>query len=533
MSGVYPQLTLIHLKNLLQARFEEGFLTLRDLPQPLLFKDMDKATNRIVSAIQHNEKIIIIGDYDVDGVTSTTLMKLFFEEINYPVEWIIPNRFTDGYGLSAQIVPRIVGTDLAITVDNGISAVYAAQLCQEAGIELIITDHHLLSSEIPQCYAIVNPKQETCTFPYTDVCGAQIAWYLIASLKNALQIQLNLLPYMELVAIAIIADMMPLLHINRTMVEAGIQALNKSSKPAIKAFLEHKQTQSLNAEDIGFFLAPLLNSAGRMEDASYAVEFLSSTNIYDARVRLERLIDFNTRRKATEEEITHKASQQIDTRHHVIVVEGKAWHEGVVGIVAARLARYHEKPCIVLSNDGKGRLKGSGRSFGACDLFAITNSCRMHLEKFGGHQAAIGLSLHENSLELFTEQLQTHYAKGGYKQESVDPEIVGELHFSAISFELTKLLAQFEPYGQANPTPKFISKKVEILQANAMGKEGEHLRFSFVQEGIVMHGVQFKTRQTYEAGSTVDIIYTVKENHFRGNVTLQLMVEKILGGEKR
>ena len=210
MSKVYPTLNLSILENLLQARFEEGFLSLRDLPQPSAFKDMDKATQRIVSAIQNKEKISIIGDYDVDGVTSTTLMKLFFEEIDYPIEWIIPNRFRDGYGLSANIVPRILGTDLAITVDNGISAVYAAQLCKEEGIELIITDHHLLAPEVPECYAIINQKQEECTFPYTDVCGAQIAWYLIASLKNALEIKINLMSYMELVAIAIIADMMPL-----------------------------------------------------------------------------------------------------------------------------------------------------------------------------------------------------------------------------------------------------------------------------------------------------------------------------------
>ncbi|WP_309499681.1 single-stranded-DNA-specific exonuclease RecJ [Sulfurovum sp.] len=528
MSKVYPTLNLSILENILQARFEEGFLSLRDLPQPSAFKDMDKATQRIVSAIQNKEKISIIGDYDVDGVTSTTLMKLFFEEIDYPIVWIIPNRFKDGYGLSANIVPRILGTDLAITVDNGISAVYAAQLCKEEGIELIITDHHLLAPEVPECYAIINQKQEECTFPYTDVCGAQIAWYLIASLKNALEIKINLMSYMELVAIAIIADMMPLKHINRAMVEAGIQALNKSSKPAIKAFLEHSQKEALNAEDIGFFLAPLLNSAGRMEDASFAVDFLSATNIYDARVRLERLIGFNTLRKATEQEITTKALERVNRVHEVIVVEGEEWHEGVVGIVAARVAREHERPCIVLSNDGKGGLKGSGRSFGECDLFAITDSCRMHLEKFGGHQAAIGLSLQESSLEVFTEQLQINYAKGGYKQEVVDPDIVGELDFSSISFDLTKLVKQFEPYGQGNPTPKFITKNVEILQADSMGKEGEHLRFSFVQEGIVMQGVQFKTREVYEAGCRADVVYAVNENHFRGKVTLQLMVERVL-----
>ena len=522
------KLTLEALETLLKNRFKEGFLSLKDLPNPSEFKDMDKATARIVSAIENKEKITIIGDYDVDGVTSTTLMKLFFEEIEYPIEWIIPNRFRDGYGLSANIIPRILGTDLAITVDNGISAVYAAKLCKEEGIELIITDHHLLAPEVPECYAIIDQKQESCTFPYSDVCGAQIAWYLIASLKNALKIKINMMSYMELTAIAIIADMMPLQHINRAMVEAGIQALNKSSRPAIRAFLDHNQKEALNAEDIGFFLAPLLNAAGRMEDASFAVEFLASTNIYDARVRLERLIGFNTLRKATEQELTQKALAQVNVTDDVIVVEGEDWHEGVVGIVAARVARQHEKPCIVLSNNGEGTLKGSGRSFGDCDLFGITDGCREHLEKFGGHSAAIGLSMKKESLEAFKTQLQENYASGGFKKDEVDPDIVGALHFSEISFDLTKLMQKYQPYGQGNPTPKFISHHVEILQADTMGKEGEHLRFSFAHEGIVMAGVQFKTRESYVPGSQVSVIYTVNENHFRGKVTLQLMVEKIL-----
>ncbi len=529
MSDIYPKLTLTHLENLLKSRFKEGFLSLRDLPHPSLFKDMEKATQRIVKAMQENEKIIIIGDYDVDGVTSTTLMKRFFEEIDYPVEWIIPNRFTDGYGLSAHIIPRIKDFDLAVTVDNGISAVYAAKLCKEVGIELIITDHHLLSQEMPECFAIINPKQETCTFPYDDVCGAQIAWYLIASLKNALQIHLNLLPYMELVAIAIIADMMPLLHINRMMVEAGLQALNKSDKPAIKAFMEHSQKETLSAEDIGFFLAPLLNSAGRMDDATYSVAFLLSSNIYDARVRLEKLLAFNALRKATEQEITAKALAKVNPEHKVIVVEGEEWHEGVVGIVAARVARVHEKPCIVLSNDGKGGLKGSGRSYGGCNLFRVTHSCKEYLEKFGGHHAAIGLSLAQMHLEAFETQLQEAYKKEEHSQENGDSQIIGELQFSLLSFELIALLKRFEPYGQGNQVPKFISKNVQLLDVQTMGKEGEHLRFSFEQDGIAMQGVQFKTDQKYEHGSTVSVVYSVNENHFRGNVTLQLMVDKILG----
>lgn len=247
--GVYPLLDLQSLHSLLHARFaQEGFLSLKDLPQPSTFKDMDKATERIILAIQNKENIMIIGDYDVDGVTATTLMRLFFEEIGYPIKSIIPNRFTDGYGLSANLIPRIEGTDLAITVDNGISAVYASKLCKEKGIELIITDHHLLPPTLPEAFAIIDQKQSSCTFPYDEVCGAQIAWYLIASLKNALGLKIDMMAYMELTAIAIIADMMPLQHINRAMVQAGIKALNQSQRPAIRAFIEHSKKEQINAE---------------------------------------------------------------------------------------------------------------------------------------------------------------------------------------------------------------------------------------------------------------------------------------------
>ncbi|MCF6207137.1 MAG: single-stranded-DNA-specific exonuclease RecJ [Sulfurovum sp.] len=517
-------LTLDALEKLLQARFKEGFLTLKDLPQPHTFKDMQRATDRIVSAIKNKECITVIGDYDVDGVTATTLMKLFFEEIDYPIQWIIPNRFRDGYGLSNNIIPRIEGTDLAITVDNGISAVDAAKTCKEMGIDLIITDHHLLPPELPNAYAIIDQKQPDCQFPYDEVCGAQIAWYLIASLKNALGVKIDMMAYMELTAIAIIADMMPLRHINRAMVIAGLKQLSKSQRPAIRAYREHVGKEDFSAEDIGFFLAPLLNSAGRMDDASHAVDFLTSTNIYDARVRLQRLIDFNESRKMTEAMITKEAMNCVDREDQVAVVSGKEWHEGVVGIVAARVAREIKRPCIVLSDNGEGMLKGSGRSFGKCDLFATVDPAREVLEKFGGHAAAVGLSLRKEMLETFKTCLRSNYVT---EEKEREDGVTGTLHFRDITFALTSLMKRFEPFGQGNPTPRFISKCVRIVQASPMGKEGNHLRFLFEQDGISHQGVRFKTTEVYEPGTVADIVYTVNENHFRGNRSLQLMVEEL------
>ena len=524
----YPKISPQQIEQKLQKRFlKDGHLTLANLPKPSEFKDMDRAIVRIVKAIHTDEKIILIGDYDVDGITSTTLMKMFFREIGVDLEWIIPNRFRDGYGLSPNLVPQIEGYDLVITVDNGIAAVEAARLCKEMDIDLIITDHHIVPAITPDAYAIVDQKQENCPFPYEEVCGAQIAWYLIAALNKAINANVDIKSYLGLVSIAIIADMMPLQHINRAMVKAGLQLLNRSELPAIKAFMEKLDKGALSADDIGFQIAPVLNSAGRMDDAKWSVEFLLSSNIYDARVRLDRLKDFNEERKAIEQKITDEALQEVDLNDEVIVVTGEDWHEGVVGIVAARVGRRFEKPCIVLAKGKNGQLKGSGRSFHICNLFKITSACRPLLNKFGGHESAIGLSLDVNNLEAFKEQIQKEYRRENYEEQKVDPDILGELSFSHIDFTLVNMLKLFEPYGQGNPRVKFISKNVIIEDVNDMGKEKEHRRFSFSQNGVTQQAVLFKTKEVFHIGQVVSVVYGINENHFNNRVTLQLMVEKI------
>ena len=526
--NIYKATTPKEVKKVLKSRFDkDGFLSLSNLPNPSLFKDMDKSTARIVEAIRKKEKIILIGDYDVDGVVSTTLMKLFFNEIGAKLDWLIPNRFKDGYGLSTTIIPRIIDYDLAITVDNGISAVDASLLCKKYNIELIITDHHLLSKEKPIAYAIIDQKQEECNFPYSDVCGAQIAWYLIASLNRALKSSIDIKSYLGLVSIAIIADMMPLKHINRVMVNSGLKILSSSNTPAIKAFKEEFNKSSLNTEDIGFQIAPLLNSAGRMSDAKYAVDFLLSSNIFDAKVRLDRLIDFNSKRKATEQEITDEALSLVNSKDKVIVISGENWHEGVVGIVSARVGRVYKKPTIILTKSENGDLKGSGRSFHVCNLFKITSKSKRLLNRFGGHHSAIGLSLPYENLEEFKKELQLNYIAENYSQENIDPDILGELDFTHIDFNIINIMKVYEPYGQENSKPKFITTNVTIEDVNSMGKEKEHKRFIFSHKGVFHKGVLFKTKEKFNIGQRVDIIYTINENHFNNRVTIQLMVEEI------
>ncbi len=523
----YPKITPHSLDKLLYSRFDkDGFLSLKDLPQPTLLKDLQKAIDRIIQAIEKKEKIILIGDYDVDGVVSTTIMKLFFDEMGVELDWIIPNRFRDGYGLSPTLIPKIKGYDLVITVDNGISALEASKMCTQMGIDLIITDHHLLPPELPIAYAIVDQKQEECNFPYSEICGAQIAWYLIALLKSNLALDIDIKSYLELVAIAIIADMMPLLHINRAMVISGIAMLNTSNRPFVKAFKEHLDKDTFVGDDIGFQLAPILNSAGRMEDASFAVEFLMSANIYESRIALEKLVAFNNHRKDIEQKITKEALEQVYDSE-VLVLYGNNWHEGVLGIVAARVSQHCSKPTIILTKNNLGELKGSGRSFGNCNLFDITNTSRDLLLKFGGHHAAIGVSLLEDNLESLKKELEKSYKENSYSKLEYDPQIVGELNFRDISFDLTALIKKYEPYGQKNQRPKFVSRSVTLIQVDTMGKNSEHLRFAFLQEGILLTGVKFKSENLLNIGQNVCISYTINENYFRGETTLQLLIDSI------
>ena len=380
---------------------------------------------------------------------------------------------------------------------------------------------------MPHAYAIIDQKQEDCNFPYDEVCGAQIAWYLISSLKKALNTTTDTKSYIGLVSIAIIADMMPLQHINRAMVVAGLKLLNRSTLPAIKVFKEKLDKEQLTAEDIGFQIAPVLNSAGRMDDAKYAVAFLLSDNIYDARVRLDRLVEFNDNRKAIEQKITEEALSQVNPNDKVIVVNGDDWHEGVVGIVAARVGRIYEKPTIVLTKSEHGDLKGSGRSFHACNLFKITEECKDLLNKFGGHHAAIGLSLPIENLEPFKNRLQLNYQAENLDEVIIDPDILGELSFSHISFNLVNMMKQYEPYGQENPKPKFITHNVTIEDVNNMGKNKEHRRFTFSHRGVNKQGVLFKTQEIFGAGEEISLVYTISENNYNNRITLQLLVDKI------
>jgi len=522
----YPLLDRETIVSVLEDRFAHSFLSLRDLPSPDTFKDMSRAVRRIVRAIRNSEVIVLVGDYDVDGVISTAIVKRFFEAIVVPLVTHIPNRFTDGYGLSPSVLDRIERADLIITVDNGIAATEAAAICQDRGIDLIITDHHLVPDVLPDACAIIDQKQPECSFPYQEVCGAQIAWYLCAALNRELKAGVEMKQYLEMVAIAIIADMMPLQHINRAMVVAGLQRFGRSEWPFVRVWRDAHPKAAYRAEDLAFALAPMINSAGRLEDAEVALDFIMASNVYDARNGYERLKELNDARKRLEQEVTEAAMHQADPDASVIVVSGEGWHEGVVGIVAARLVRRFRRPAIVLSQNGT-ICKGSGRSWRECHLYDLLANQRDRMLKFGGHKAAVGMSIAHEELGEFIAHLQNHAESRCDDSDGRDPDILGELAFALINGSLVRLLERFEPYGQGNPKPKFITRGVTLAALQTMGKEKNHLRFTFESSDRYLQGVQFKTTATYPVGSRFDIVYALNENHFRGETTIQLIVEAI------
>lgn len=512
------------IESILKNRFEVsgGFLTLSDLPYPYTFKDMEKACKRIARAIENKEKIIIVGDYDVDGVVSTTILVNFFDSIGFNIDSFIPNRFEHGYGISPNITPFVNNYDLIISVDNGITANPFASWCLDNKIDLIITDHHTPKEILPDAYAIINPKQESCNFLYPDICGAFVTWYLVSALKKELKVDIDLKSYLGLVAIATIADVMPLIHINRAVVIFGLKELTRSKNPAVLALKNHLNITSFKSETISFWVAPLLNSAGRMDDASLALKFLQSKTILEASSNLYELINTNEQRKVIENEICDLADENLlNPKDNILVFMSNDWHEGVLGIVASRMVRKYKKPAIVLTNTEKEMLKGSGRSLNGFNLFEALFSANDFLDKFGGHAMAIGLSLRKENLNNFIKSLQDIKSNIDF---NLDNSIFYKIDMDIINFDFYKILEKYEPYGEANPKLLFECHDVEIISSNSMGKNSEHRKYLISQGDVIFEAVHFNPIKPFEASINNKIKFTINKNSFKNKDTLQLVI---------
>ena len=517
------------IEALLKQRFEDGEKRLCDIPDPALLKDAPKAARRIADAIKNKERIAVVGDYDVDGVVSTAIMVDFFKRIDYPLQAVIPNRFYDGYGVSPSVLERI-DADIVISVDNGITARDAAEVCKQRGIDLIITDHHTPPEILPDAYAIVDPKLEDCSYPFKEICGAEVAWLFLALLKRELKADVDMRSSIDILAIAIIADIMPLVDINRALVKEGLRQLMRSSRPACVIIRDFLNKSRITSEDIAFQIAPRLNSAGRLEDASIALDFLCAATTLEAYEKFEKLTALNEFRKETEADAVAEALSLVgESDDDVIVVAKEGWHEGVVGIVASRLVDRLGRPAIVLSIDGEDA-KGSARSLGDVDIFALIDANRALLEKFGGHKMAAGLGLKTKNIDAFRAAINKEAAKLPRDAFIPKDEVLGILSAEAIDYELLELLESFEPYGEANARPKFLAKEAKVVGVETFGFDKSHsrVRLQLHPDDRMTHEFTlFKRVIDPKLQPHLTCSYTISKNEYNNRVSIQLLVSKI------
>jgi len=519
------KITKSKLYELLSARNSNNpYSKLADIPKPDSFKDIKKATQRIQEAILNKETITVVGDYDVDGVVSTSIIVDFFRTINYEVNYLIPNRFKHGYGLSPKIVD-LIDEGLVITVDNGITAVDAAASLKNEGIDLIITDHHTVGDEIPDALAIVNPKQEDCQFPFKEICGAQVAWYLCAAIKAQMNLDVNMTSFLDLLCIAIIADIMPMTSLNFTMVKYGLSKIKTSQRPALIELNEIMRKEKFISDDIGFFIAPKINSAGRMEDASIALNFLLSQDKYAAQDGLYALNDLNDYRKTQQEQMSQKAMAEVDDHDKAIVVWGEDWHEGVIGIVASKLSNHYKKPAFIFSiNDGIA--KGSARANGDINLHTIIAQTQDLLLGFGGHKNAAGLSLKKENLIEFKNRINEIVTLSD-KPLHITPKTIGELNVSSVDMEFISIIDEFEPYGLNNIKPIFQISDAIILKEELIGKDKNHLKLVLKADNIIFEAIRFHFNTKLNLDK-INLIVTVSKNEFRGVCKPQFLVQDVL-----
>jgi single-stranded-DNA-specific exonuclease len=520
-------LTASQIKDILNQRIKDDLFTkLKDMPKPDSFKDIDKATKRIIQAINQKQTINLVGDYDADGICSTAIMVLFFRYLGVELNHIIPNRFDHGYGLSPKILD-LIDDGLIITVDNGISAIEAANICKIRGLDLIITDHHTVGDSLPEAFAIINPKQDKCNFPFSEICGAQVAWYLCANIKKELKLDYNLLDLFDILTIAIVADIMPMIDLNKTMVKTGLKSLSNSNRPAIEAFRQRYGLQNINEEDIGFRLAPLINCAGRMGDPNVALEFLLSQNSFEANEKLDFLVELNEQRKEDQLKIFQEAKTQVDPNDDVILVSSANWNEGIVGIVASKLCDKYKKPALVFSQK-QTTSKASARSTSAVDLYNLIASCSDILLGFGGHKQAAGLSVETKNLNKLKTMLNQNIHFLPKEPEDTSSNAIGTIDLSNVGYEVYNLIESYRPFGQANPYPIFEFKDLKVLSITKMGKNKEFTKLIVSNNNIEVEVVIFNDIDQIDQNSTISFTGTISKNEFRGNVKYNILLKDLL-----
>ena len=542
--------------------------SLDKLHDPFLMKDMDKAVERLHQAITQGEKILIYGDYDVDGTTAVAVMYRFLEGImdngqianslqgvQYPIgetpsnseasniDYYIPDRYTEGYGVSTQGIDyaSAQGCGLIITLDCGIKAVEKVAYAASKGIDVIVCDHHTPGDELPQAIAVLNMKRNDCPYPYKDLSGCGVGFKLAQAYtqKYGLPFE-NLVPLLQLLAMSIASDIVPITGENRILAHFGIQQLNKAPFTGLSAIMQVAgiESKKLTINDLVYKIGPRINACGRMKSGRAAVELLLTDDPDFAHQQAEEVNHHNEDRRDCDTETTKEALAQLQddptfANRRSTVVYAPHWHKGVVGIVASRLTETYYRPTIVLTAGENGIISGSARSVGGFDIYAAIDSCLDLLTNFGGHKYAAGLSMHIDNLPAFCERFE-HYVATHIREDQLQPtlQIEAELQLGDITKQFYNVLRHLEPFGPGNPRPLFVSRRlINHRDTRAVGKEREHLRLDVTDRINAITGIAFGRADMadyIQNGNPVDICYELNENTFNHYTTIQMMVQDIV-----
>lgn len=515
--------------------------SLDDLHNPYLMKDMDKAIDRIEKAIFENEKILIYGDYDVDGTTAVSLVHSYFQTFYPNTSTYIPDRYSEGYGISTKGIDFAEnnGFSLIIALDCGIKSHDKIDYAKSKNIDFIIADHHLPDAEIPKAVAVLDPKRKDCNYPYKELCGCGIGFKIIQALaKKRGQNPQDLISYLDLVATAIGADIVPITGENRILAKFGLEVINTNPRNGIKALIHNLKKQVLTITDVVFIIAPRINAAGRMKHGNYAVQLLTEFHWEQALEFASEIELFNSERKELDEQTTKEALLQITKTQQenlfTTVVFSENWHKGIIGIVASRLIETHYKPTLVFT-EGNEKMVASARSVKNFDIHKALEECSHFIEQFGGHKYAAGLTISKEKFTDFRNRFE-EVVKNTITEASLHPEISIDvvIDFSDITPKFVRILKQFEPFGPENMPPVFLTQSVrDAGSCKKIGKNEEHLKMFVKQDGsISFNAIGFGLGEKMEVVKNqkyFDMVYSIDENHWDGNVTLQLKVKDLSG----
>ncbi len=529
--------TVLVNRNIINEKEVELFLnpTRNDFHDPYLMPDMKIAVKRIIKAIENNEKAIIYGDYDVDGITSITVLSKFLKERGLNVGAYIPNRLNEGYGLNKEAIKKIAdsGYKLIITVDCGISGIEEIKYAYSLGMEVIVTDHHEPLDELPKALAIIDCKRKDNKYPFNSLAGVGVAFKLIQAIGIELKLdEREYLKYLDIVAIGTISDIVPLVDENRVIAKLGLKLVEVTKSPGVRALLNAAAYKEVNSNTVSFGIAPRINACGRMGHEREALDLFLTENIVEANKITNTLNEYNKQRQNIEKRIFEEAILKIEKEHldknNAIVLGDESWHHGVIGIVASKITELYFKPSILICFEGENG-KGSGRSIPGFDLHGALCATSDYLEKYGGHEMAVGLSLKKDKFDDFRKAFEEKSKEANTEEIVPVIKIDKEINLKDIYIENVKELNLLEPFGEANKTPIFIYKNLRIDSIRALS-EGKHLKLTLKEGNTIINAIGFNMGQyaeEYQLGDKIDVIGVLEINTFNGIESVQINMKDL------